>query len=299
MLELGTASNAGEELIRDVSEATFMADVIEASKTTPVIVDFWAPWCGPCKTLGPALEAAVLEAGGRVKMAKVNVDENQTIAGQMRVQSIPAVFAFVDGQPVDGFMGAKPASEIKAFIDKIAGPADNGLNDAIDAAEQMLQEGAAVDAAQTFAAVLGEEPANAAALAGLARAHLALGEAEKALALLKSAPDEIAGDPALTAAMAQAELALAAAEAGDISGLQAAVEANPDDLQARLDLATALMGRNDAQGAIDILLEVFRRDREWNDAAAKTQLFRIFDSLGPTDPVAQAGRRRLSSMIFA
>jgi putative thioredoxin len=299
MLELGTASNAGEELIRDVSEATFMADVIEASKTTPVIVDFWAPWCGPCKTLGPALEAAVLEAGGRVKMAKVNVDENQTIAGQMRVQSIPAVFAFVDGQPVDGFMGVKPASEIKAFIDKIAGPADNGLNDAIDAAEQMLQEGAAVDAAQTFAAVLGEEPANAAALAGLARAHLALGEAEKALALLKSAPDEIAGDPALTAAMAQAELALAAAEAGDISGLQAAVEANPDDLQARLDLATALMGRNDAQGAIDILLEVFRRDREWNDAAAKTQLFRIFDSLGPTDPVAQAGRRRLSSMIFA
>ncbi len=303
MLEFGqdSAAPAGD-LIKDSSEATFMADVVEASMEVPVIVDFWAPWCGPCKTLTPALEAAVTAAKGKVKMVKVDVDQNQQIAAQMRVQSIPAVFGFVGGQPVDGFMGAQTPAAIKEFIDKLiaASPAgDGGLGEALDAAEEMLAEGAVADAAQTFAAIFGEEPDNLAALAGLARCHAAMGELDQARAVLDSAPEEKRSDALLASVYAQLDLAADAAEAGEVTELKAKVEAAPGDLQARLDLAMAEIGAQDMEGAIETLLALFAKDREWNDGAAKTQLFKLFDMLGPTDPVAQKGRRRLSSMIFA
>lgn len=302
MIELG-AQPPATDLIKDVSEATFMADVIEMSKTTPVIVDFWAPWCGPCKTLGPALEAAVTKAKGAVRMAKVNVDENQMIAGQLQVQSIPTVFAFWQGQPTDGFQGAVPPSEIDAFVQRVVeaagGDASGGLDEAVDAAEEMLDEGAATDAAQTFAAILEEEPENARAYAGMVRAYIAMDDLDQAEAILNGAPAEISGTPEIDAAHAQLELAKQAAGAGPVGELAAAVEANPDDYQARFDLALALQAGGQTQEAVDQLLEIFRRDREWNDAAAKTQLFTIFDALKADDPVALNGRRKLSSMIFA
>ena len=302
MIELGSQPPA-EDLIKDVSEADFMAEVIEASQTVPVIVDFWAPWCGPCKTLGPALEAAVTKAKGAVKMAKVNVDENQMIAGQLRVQSIPTVYAFWQGQPVDGFQGALPPSEIDAFVERTikaaGGDVSGGLDEAVAAAEEMLDEGAATDAAQTFAAILQEDPANAAAYAGLARAHIAMDDLDQAEAILNGAPAEISSAPEIEAAFAQLELARQAADAGPVGELTAAVEANPDDHQARFDLAQALSAAGQTQEAVDQLLELFRRDAEWNDGAAKQQLFTLFDALKPNDPVVLNGRRKLSSLIFA
>jgi putative thioredoxin len=287
--------------IKDGTEATFMADVIEASQEVPVIVDFWAPWCGPCKTLGPALEKAVTDAKGKVRLVKIDVDQNQRIAAQMRVQSIPAVFAFVGGQPVDGFMGAQSPAQIKAFVDRLIemSGGNEGLDQAIAMAEEMLAQGAVADAAQTFAAILGEEEGNAQAIAGLARAHLALGEIDRAREIVALTPKEKANDPAILAAKAQIELAEASADVGEAAELAAAVERDPNDHQARYDLATALIAKGDEAGAIDALLELFRRDREWNDGAAKTQLFKLFDSLGPKSEAAQKGRRRLSSMIFA
>lgn len=300
-IDLTKSANAAE-LVFDVTEADFMEKVIEASKEVPVIVDFWAPWCGPCKTLGPALEEAVNKARGAVKMAKVNIDENQMIAGQLRIQSIPTVYAFWNGQPVDGFQGAVPPSEIQSFIDRVVkaagGDASGGLDEAVTAAEDMLAEGAAVDAAQTFAAILQEDPQNAAAYGGLARAHIAMEDFDQAEAILNGAPIEISKKPELEAAHAQLDLARQATNAGPVDELKAQVEADPDDHQARLDLAQALHAKGEVQEAVDQLLELFRRDREWNDGAAKQLLFTIFEALPPQDPIALNGRRRLSSMIF-
>ena len=288
------------DLIKDTTEASFMADVIEASQTVPVIVDFWAPWCGPCKTLGPALEAAVIAAKGRVKMVKIDVDKNQMIAGQLRVQSIPTVYAFWQGQPVDGFQGALPGSEIQKFIERVAAMAgDGGLGEALTMAEQALGEGDAASAVEIFAAILGEEPENAAAFGGLVRAQLALGNLDQAEAFLAGVPAKIAGAKDVEAARAQIELAKQAANAGPEDDLRAAVAADADNHQARFDLAVALNAAGKVEEAVDELLELFRRDREWNEGAARTQLFTIFDALKPQDPIVLKGRRRLSSMIYA
>ena len=301
MLEFGQATTT-DALITDVSEANFMAEVVDASQTVPVIVDFWAPWCGPCKTLGPALEAAVTAAKGAVKMAKINVDENQMIAGQMRVQSIPTVYAFWQGQPIDGFQGALPPSEIKAFVERVVtaagGSADGGLADAAAAAEEMFEQGAIEDAMQTFSAILGEDSTYAAAYGGLARCYIALGDLEQAEAVLNGAPAEISNAVEIETAFAQLHLAKQAQNAGPLTELLAALEADENNHQARFDYANALHSAGQVEEAVSQLLELFRRDRDWNDGAAKTQLFTIFDALKPNDPVVLNGRRKLSSMIF-
>ena len=303
-LNLGGAPEPAMDLIKDSSEASFMQDVVEASQTIPIIVDFWAPWCGPCKTLGPMLEEAVTAAKGAVKMVKVNVDEAQMIAGQLQIQSIPTVYAFFKGQPIDGFQGALSGSEIKAFVDRVVSAAGGEapgetLAAAVESAEEMLSEGAAVDAAQTFAAILGEDPMNAPAYGGMVRAHIAMEDLDQAEAILNGAPAEISEAPELEAAHAQLQLARQASDAGPVAELRAAVEANPKDHQARFDLAQALHAAGDTEAAVDELLALFRQDRDWNDGAAKTQLFTIFDSLKPNDTIVLNGRRKLSSMIFA
>jgi putative thioredoxin len=296
-----TQATAG--LIKDGNEQTFLQDVIEPSKTVPVIVDFWAPWCGPCKTLGPALEAAVTAAKGAVRMVKINVDENQMLSQQLRIQSIPTVYAFFNGQPVDGFQGAIPGSEIKKFIEGLAklagGNADDGLADALAAAEEMLTEGAAADAAETFAAILEEDPANGAAYGGLIRAHLAMGDLDKAETLAAEAPAEVTKSKEVEAARAQIELARQAAKAGPVDELRALLAKDPANRQVMFDLATALHASGDVEGAVNTLLDLFKLEREWNDGAARAQLFIIFEALKPQDPIVLAGRRRLSSMIFA
>ena len=280
-----------------------MQDVVEASKEKPVIVDFWAPWCGPCKTLGPQLEEAVNSANGAVTMAKVNVDENQMIAGQMQVQSIPTVFAFVNGQPVDGFQGAVSASEIKAFVERVVaangGEAQSGLDSAVASAEQMLEEGDLEAAIETFSAILQEDSNNLKSFIGLIKAHLALGELDQAEAILNGMPSEISRNPEVESLHAQIELAKQALDAGPINELTQLVDQNSDDHESRFRLAQALHGAGQVEDAVNHLLELFKRDREWNDGAAKSQLFVIFEALEPNDAIVLNGRRKLSSLIFA
>jgi putative thioredoxin len=310
MLELGGSQTpdqtpaAAGELIKDGTEATFMADVIEGSRETPVIVDFWATWCGPCKTLTPMLEAAVTAAKGKVRMIKIDVDKEQRLAGALAqqglpLQSIPTVVAFFGGQPVDMFQGAIPQGQINEFVTKLAAMAgDGGLGEAIEAAEEMLAEGAVADAAQTFAAILGEEPENAAAMAGLARrisrwaARSGRGAVEqRTRGHRKRARDRSRARPDRTGAPGR----------GCRSPGRAFRRGGGRSRQppGAVRLCLALHAAGQVEEAVEQLLELFRRDREWNDAAAKTQLFTIFDALKPTDPIAQKGRRRLSSMIFA
>ena len=300
---LGLEQNTDGSLVKEVSEATFMQDVVEASKERPVIVDFWAPWCGPCKTLGPQLEEAVKAANGAVTMAKVNVDENQAIAGQMQVQSIPTVFAFSNGQPVDGFQGAVSASEIKAFVDRVVaangGEVESGLDSAVASAEQMLDDGDFEAAIETFSAILEEDANNIKSYIGLIKCHIAVGDLDQAEAILNGIPLEISQSPEIEAVHAQIELAKQARDAGPINELALLVEKNTDDNDARFKLAQALHGAGQVDDAVHQLLELFKRDREWNDGAAKAQLFTIFEALEPNNEIVLNGRRKLSSLIFA
>ena len=300
---LGFEQNTDGSLVKEVSEATFMQDVVEASKERPVIVDFWAPWCGPCKTLGPQLEEAVKAANGAVTMAKVNVDENQAIAGQMQVQSIPTVFAFSNGQPVDGFQGAVSSSEIKAFVDRVVaangGEVESGLDSAVASAEQMLDDGDFEAAIETFSAILEEDANNIKSYIGLIKCHIAVGDLDQAEAILNGIPLEISQSPEIEAVHAQIELAKQARDAGPINELVLLVEKNPDDNDARFKLAQALHGAGQVEDAVDQLLELFKRDREWNDGAAKAQLFTIFEALEPNNEIVLNGRRKLSSLICA
>jgi putative thioredoxin len=294
-----TAGPPVGDIIKDATDASFIADVVEASKTTPVIVDFWATWCGPCRQLGPALEKAVTAAKGAVKLVKVDIDKNPAYAGQLRVQSIPAVFAFVDGRPVDGFMGALPDSQVKQFVDRLAkqgGGAASPVDDLLDMARESLELGDAGGAAQAYAEVLQHDPAHVKALAGLARVYLSQGDAERAQEILAMVP-EAAKDAELDSI--RAALALAAEGSAETAPFEKRLAANADDHEARLELAKALAGRGEMEAAVDHLLTIIERDREWNEQAARKQLLTVFDAAGLNSEVAKQGRRRLSAILFS
>lgn len=288
------------EPTKDVTTASFRQDVIAESMQQPVLVDFWAPWCGPCKQLAPVLKKVVEASAGKVKLVKMNIDEHPSIAGQLGIQSIPAVIAFDKGQPVDGFMGAVPEAQIKEFIGRLAGPAGpSPIEEAMSEAEALLGVGDVAQAAQLYAAVLAEEPANVDAIAALAKIQLDLGDIDNAKELVAMAPADAAAHAGLASVRAAIDLAEQAASLGDLGTFQTRIDADPNDFQARFDLALGLNGRNMRDEAVDQLIEIERRDRTWNEGAARKQLLTFFEAWGLMDKASIRGRRRLSTLVFA
>jgi putative thioredoxin len=300
IIDQGSGEAAAANLIKETTTQTFVKDVIEESKRQPVLIDFWAPWCGPCKQLTPILEKAVRAAKGKVKLVKMNIDEHPAIPGQMGIQSIPAVIAFVDGRPADGFMGAVPESQVAAFIDRLTkGAAGGGAAELLAEAEAALTGGDPSTAATIYAQVLHEDAENIAALAGLARCYAETGAVEQAKQTLAMVPESKRSDAAVKAVQAILDLAEQAKSLGPVAELEQKVAANPLDHQARFDLATALNAAGKREEATNHLLEIVKRDRKWNDDGARKQLVQFFEAWGPTDEATAEGRRRLSSILFS
>ncbi len=289
---------AGTPLIKDTTTATFGADVITESTRQPVLVDFWAPWCEPCKQLGPVLEKVVKAAGGKVKLVKMNIDEHPQIPGRLGVRSIPAIIAFQRGQPIDGFMGALPESQIKGFIERLVGPIGKG-EDVLAEAEALLAEGHPAAAAEIYRTLVAEDPSDLVAVAGLAKVFLATGELDSARKLLEDVPDAGQKDAAIVAAKAMLALAEQVASVGDSRDLERKLEADPSDHQARLELATLLNAENKREEAAAALLEIIKRDRAWNEEAARKQLLQFFEAWGPMDKATIGARKKLSALLFS
>jgi putative thioredoxin len=300
MLQQKQTAAAGDNLIKDTTTQTFLKDVIEESKRQPVLVDFWAPWCGPCKQLTPVLEKSVRAAKGKVKLAKMNIDEHPSIPGQMGIQSIPAVIAFVNGQPADGFMGALPEGQVVAFLERITKERIGGeAKDLLNAAAAALADGDPAGAANLYAQLLAEDNSNVQGLAGLARCYVETGALDQARQTLAMIPDSKRNDSAVAAAQAALQLAEQAKTLGPVGELEKKVAANPLDHQARFDLALALNSKGRRLDALEQLISIVKRDRKWNDDGARKQLVQFFDAWGPTDEATIEGRKRLSSILFA